>query len=247
MKIDGRAILITGGASGIGLAYVKHLRELGARIWVIDRDEPTLDGMRCPERVEWHRCDVGAESEVIATVEEVDRVANGIDILINNAAILRDQTLVSKLGGKIRKHAMNDWTDTLRCNVTGTFLMAREVAARMIARARGGLIVNTSSVSRRGNPGQSAYSASKAAIDALTRTWARELAVHRIRVVGIAPGFVETGMTHRIPPMFLERIRTRTPLQRFGRLEEFAATIQFVIENDYLNGTILEVDGGLVL
>jgi 3-oxoacyl-[acyl-carrier protein] reductase len=110
---------------------------------------------------------------------------------------------------------------------------------------RPGLIVNVSSISRAGNPGQSAYAASKAAVDALTVTWSQELAIYGIRVVALAPGFIETSMTTRIPPVFLERIRERTPLRRFGTLDEFGHVIEFIVENDYLNGKVLELDGGL--
>src|SRR5262249_18276823 len=129
--------------------------------------------------------------------------------------------------------------------LTGTFLMTREVAAVMLRDKRPGVVVNISSISRNGNPGQSAYAATKAGIDALTVTWSQELAPYGIRVAAIAPGFVETRMTTAIPPVFLEQIRERTPLKRFGTVDEFARTIQFVLENDYLNGKVLEVDGGL--
>ena len=105
--------------------------------------------------------------------------------------------------------------------------------------------MNISSISRAGNPGQSAYAATKAGIDALTVTWSQELAPYHIRVVAIAPGFAETGMTENIPPVFVDGIKEQTPLKRFGRLDEFGHAVQFVIENDYLNGKVLELDGGL--
>ncbi len=123
--------------------------------------------------------------------------------------------------------------------------MAREVSASMITARQGGLLLNMSSNSRGGNAGQSAYAATKAAVVALTKTWAQELAIYKIRSVAIAPGFIQTPMTDRIPPMFVEKIRERTPVGRFGTPEEFAMTARFVIENDYLNGTVVEVDGGM--
>jgi 3-oxoacyl-[acyl-carrier protein] reductase len=191
------------------------------------------------------KCDVGDETQVIDAVREIEQQSGGISVLINNAAVLNDQALVSKLGGRIRRHTLADWQETLRCNLTSVFLMTREVAGAMIAARRGGLIVNISSISRHGNPGQTAYAASKAGIDALTVTWSQELAPYGIRVVGVAPGFVETSMTRRIPPVFLDQIRENTPLKRFGSLEEFAQTIKYVIETDYMNGKTLELDGGL--
>lgn len=249
MNISGRTVIVTGGASGLGLAFVSHLRGLGAQVWALDCDADRIaDAKRAfsaaPE-LAFLQCDVSDECAVTAAVRHIADNTGRVDVLVNNAAVLRDHSLVSKLGGKIRKHSLADWTSTLQSNLTGTFLMAREVAANMIERKSGGVIINVSSISRKGNPGQTAYAASKAGVDALTRTWADELAIYGIRVVAIAPGFVETNMTKQIPPLFLEQIRNKTPLKRFGTLGEFALTLQFVIENDYLNGTILEVNGGL--
>ena len=247
MKIQDRAVVVTGGASGLGLAFARHLAGLGARVWALDNNASYLEEARAntTEAIEFVSCDVGDEEQVLKVVPEINEAAGGIDVLVNNAAVLKDQTLVSKLGRRIKKHATDDWMATLQSNLTGTFLMAREVAALMIETKRPGVIVNISSISRAGNPGQSAYAASKSAVDALTVTWSQELAPYGIRVTAIAPGFVETNMTANIPPMFLEQIKERTPIKRFGTLDEFARTIEYVIENDYLNGKVLELDGGL--
>jgi 3-oxoacyl-[acyl-carrier protein] reductase len=248
MKVADQRVLVTGGASGIGLAMARRLAALGARVWVVDRDEPAIDSLRSAEGeggIQYLTGDVGLEDEARAAVATADEESGGITVLINNAAVLRDQALVSRLGRTIRRHSLADWEETVRSNLTGTFLMAREVAESMIRTKRHGLIVNVSSISRAGNPGQTAYAATKAGVDALTVTWSQELAPYGIRVVALAPGFVETSMTTRIPPMFLERIREGTPLKRFGTLDEFAHAIQFVVENDYLHGKVLELDGGL--
>jgi 3-oxoacyl-[acyl-carrier protein] reductase len=250
VKIAGKNIIITGGASGIGLAFAERLLGLEACVWLLDRDTGALAevaqqyaGTR--HHVRYRSCDVSKEEQVIETVRDIDVESGGIEVLINNAAVLKDQSLVSKLRGNIKKHSLADWHETLQSNLTGAFLMAREVADLMIRGHRRGVIVNISSISRHGNAGQSAYAASKAGIDALTVTWSHELAIYGIRVVGIAPGFVETPMTARIPRLFLERIRDKSPLKRFGTLAEFGHTIQYVLENDYLHGKTLELDGGL--
>lgn len=250
MNIDGQDVVITGGASGIGLACALGLHDWGARVWVVDRESAALDKARdqCAKlssSPQFMLCDVSDEGEIATAVDAIEQESGGIDILLNNAAVLRDQTLVSKLGGKIKRHRLADWNETIRCNLTGSFLAAREVAAAMIREKRPGLIINTSSISRSGNPGQSAYAATKGGIDALTVTWSQELAPYGIRVAAIAPGFVETPMTERIPELFLDQIRAKTPLQRFGQLDEFPHAVKFVIENDYFNGKILELDGGL--
>lgn len=246
MNIPGRTVVVTGAASGIGRAFGRRLSRLGAQVWGLDRDEQALAEVRASEtEITFVACDVGDEAQVARVVADVERESSGIDVLVNCAAVLRDQALVSKLAGKVRRHSTEDWAETIRSNLTSTFLMTREVAAAMIAARRRGLVVNVSSVSRHGNPGQTAYAATKGAVDALTVTWSQELAPYGIRVTAIAPGFVETRMTRNIPPLFLERIREQTPLKRFGTLEEFEHAIQFVIENDYLNGKVLELDGGL--
>ena len=249
MNPNGQNVIVTGAGSGIGLAFVKRLGGLKANVWALDNNRTALDAASRELSGEVHAhfeyCDVGDEPNAIETVGRIEQASGGITILVNNAAILRDQTLVSKLRGRVRTHSMADWLESLRSNLTGTFLMSREVAATMVKGRRSGLIVNISSISRLGNPGQTAYAASKAGIDALTVTWSQELGLYGIRVVGIAPGFVDTPMTHRIPQLFLEKIRQQTPLKRFGTLEEFGQTLQHVIENDYLNGKTLEVDGGL--
>jgi 3-oxoacyl-[acyl-carrier protein] reductase len=250
MNIVGKNIVVTGGASGLGLAFVKQLQDLGAHVWVLDRNCVALQAVaqnfdKATSHPRFLLCDVGIEEQVVQTVKAIEQETDGIDILINNAAVLKDQALISKLRGNIKKHSLSDWQETLTSNLTGIFLMTREVAEGMIRRNRRGLIVNISSISRKGNAGQSAYAASKAGIDALTVTWSQELATYGIRVVGIAPGFVETSMTQRIPTLFLEQIRHKSPLKRFGTLEEFGQTIQYVIENDYFHGKILELDGGM--
>lgn len=249
MKIEGQTIVVTGGASGIGLAMARRLLDLKADVWVLDRDREAIAEVTRTfagnDAFHPRLCDVGDELQVARAVSDIDAASQGIDALVNNAAVLHDQALVSKLGGKIKQHSLDDWQDTLCSNLTGTFLMAREVAATMIRDKRHGVIVNISSISRAGNPGQSAYAATKAGVDALTVTWSQELACYGIRVVAIAPGFVETSMTKRIPPMFLDRIQERTPLKRFGTGDELAHALQFVLENEYVNGKTIEVDGGL--
>ena len=249
MTIGGSTVVVTGGASGIGRAFVQRLLARGATVWVVDRDEAmlaeTVSTIGGDGRLRHALCDVGDEAAVAETVQRIDAEQDGIDVLVNNAAVLRDQALVSRLGRTIRRHATADWDETLRSNLTGVFFMTRAVGETMLRRRRRGVIVNVSSISRLGNPGQTAYAASKAGVAAMTVTWSQELAPYGIRVAGIAPGFVETPMTRAIAPIFLEQLRDRTPIKRFGTLEEFQDTLEYVLTNDYVNGKILEVDGGL--
>ncbi len=249
MQVSGSGILITGGASGIGLACAQQLAAMGARILVVDNDVDALAELSTAgdgePGIAALRCDIGDAAEVEALMADVAERFGDIDAVVNNAAILRDQTLVSRLGKRTKKHSVEDWNATLAANLTGTFLVAREAAAAWVTKRRPGVIINTSSVVRTGNPGQSAYAATKAAVEALTVTWAQELAPYRIRVAAISYGFAETGMTRRIPPYFLERIKARSPIGRFATVEELAEGCRFIIENDYFLGRTLDLDGGL--
>ena len=249
MKIHGLRAVVSGGASGIGAAFCRRLTLLGAHVWAVDWDASAVEHARSgrseTEPLEYVVADVGSEADVERLFGRIEAAAGGVDVLVNNAAVLRDQALVSKLGKRLQKHSLEGWNQTIHSNLTGPFLMAREAAHLMLKRRIRGLIVNVSSISRAGNPGQTAYGAAKGGVDAMTVTWARELAPYGIRVAAIAPGFVETAMTKRIPPLFLERLREATPIKRYGALAEFEHALQFVIENDYFNGRTLELDGGL--
>ncbi|MEO1036275.1 MAG: SDR family oxidoreductase [Pseudomonadota bacterium] len=248
MEIAGSTILITGGASGIGLESARRFAASGARVVAVDRDREAIyavgDGEGLGD-VEFVACDVAVPDEVDALFTRLYQGESGIDAVVNNAAILRDQTLVSKLGKRLKKHSVEDWQATLDSNLTGTFLVAREAAARWIEDRRGGVIVNTSSVVRTGNPGQSAYAATKAAVDSLTVTWAKELAPYKIRVAAIAHGFAETGMTERIPPYFREQIRQNSLVGRYAAPAELAQGVEFILANDYFSARVLELDGGM--
>ncbi|HKB52385.1 MAG TPA: SDR family oxidoreductase, partial [Ramlibacter sp.] len=129
----------------------------------------------------------------------------------------------------------------------GVFLCGREAAVRMIESGRGGVIVNISSISRAGNMGQTNYSAAKAGVAAMTVTWAKELARHGIRVAGIAPGFSDTRMVAGMSSRMREKIVATIPLRRLASPPEIARAARFILEDDYFNGRVLEIDGGLRL
>jgi len=126
--------------------------------------------------------------------------------------------------------------------------MTRSVAAKMIKYRNKGVIVNISSISARGNAGQTAYAASKAAIEAMSKVWAKEFGCFGIRSVAVAPGFIDTAGTHdALEEKMLEQWIAKTPLRRTGNISEVVATIKFAIENDFMNGEVINVNGGLVI
>ena len=165
-------------------------------------------------------------------------------MLINNAGITKDGLLIKVKDDKIETMSLDSFQRVIDVNLTGVFLCSRE-AAKIMQPKKQGVIINISSVSRAGNMGQTNYSAAKAGVDAMTVTWSKELARYNIRCAAIAPGYIATEMVKAINPAILEKIVSKVPLRRLGEMSEISRTAQFIIENDFVNGKILEIDGGL--
>ena len=250
MKIGDIKAIVTGAASGIGRHFALQLARSGAGVIAVDIDADGLRGLAgaahgTPGQLLTARLDIMREDEVKAGVEDALARLGGLDTLINCAGILRDGLLAVVEEQWVRKLPTAQWKAVIDTNLTGPFLMAREVAASILQRrVRPGLIVNVSSVTSKGNPGQSNYSASKAGLDALTRTWALELAPHGIRVAGIAPGFTDTPMLAAMSAEHRERMLGQVPHGRAGTTEEIWLALEFIIRCDYFTGRSLDVDGG---
>ena len=253
MKLNNSVILITGAARGLGAAMARGVASRGATPVLVDLDEASLDGTRqaCEAfgaEVGCYAADVSKEAEVDRLFERAVRDFSRLDALINNAGILRDGLLVkAKEGEIVDKLSLEQWQAVIDVNLTGVFLCGREAAAHMIRLGSRGCIVNMSSVSRAGNFGQSNYSASKAGVAALTVVWAKELARHGIRVNAIAPGFVKTEMVASMKPEILEKLAAGIPAGRLCDPEEIAHAALYLLENDYMNGRVLEIDGAVRL
>ncbi|MCE0731580.1 SDR family oxidoreductase [Halomonas sp. G15] len=253
MQLQNSVIAITGGARGLGLAMAAMLGRQGARLALLDTDAATLD-----EAVTGlHGAGVEARAFVTNVADEASVKQAFADIadslgpvsgLVNNAGILRDALLVKARDGKVEKTmSLEQWQSVIDVNLTGVFLCGREAAAQMVEAGNEGVIVNISSISRAGNMGQSNYAACKAGVVALTTTWARELARHGIRVGAVAPGFIETEMTASMRQDMLDKLTSGVPLKRLGQPENIAQSVQFIFENDYFTGRVIECDGGLRL
>jgi 3-oxoacyl-[acyl-carrier protein] reductase len=253
VDLNGKVALITGAARGLGAAMARALAAKGAALALVDRDAAALEGVRA-ELVESgttaraYTVDVAAEREVALLYERVVADFGALDVSVANAGILRDGLLVKAKDGVIQdKLSLQNWQAVIDVNLTGVFLCGREAAERMVQLGRGGCIVNISSISRHGNFGQSNYSAAKAGVAALTVVWAKELARHGIRVNAIAPGFMRTEILAAMKPETLAKTTALVPAGRLGEPHEVAHTLLYILENDYLNGRIVEVDGGLRL
>ena len=156
--------------------------------------------------------------------------------------------LINLLSRTDRKHSVEAWHKVIDTNLSAVFKTSVCTIDQMISHKTKGVVINISSISAQGNAGQSAYSAAKAAINALTFTWAKELSMFGVRSAAIAPGFIETPSTHKaLSDANIEKIRNTIPLKRLGSLEEIFKAVTFVIENDYYNGRVLEIDGGIVI
>jgi 3-oxoacyl-[acyl-carrier protein] reductase len=225
----------------------------GANVALVDRDAAGLDVVRraCEShgvRAVPYGANVAAEADVIRTFDRVVADFGRLDAMIANAGILRDGLLVkAKDGQVVGKLSLADWQAVIDVNLTGVFLCGREAAERMIRLGNGGCIVNIASLSRAGNFGQSNYSAAKAGVTALTVVWAKELARFGVRVNAIAPGFIKTEMVASMKPEMLDKMAAAIPLQRLGTPDEIAHAAVFLLENDYVNGRVVEIDGGLRL
>lgn len=254
MQIKGSVIVITGGAQGLGRAMAEHFAAMGARLALVDMNQDVLaEAVRlCEEKgaqeVRSYNFNVTDEAAVEAGFSQIDADFGGINVLINNAGILRDGMLIKYKNGELtHKMPLSQWQSVIDVNLTGTFLCGREASAVMAKREKGGVIINISSVARAGNIGQTNYAATKAGVVAMTVTWARELGRFGIRCGAIAPGFIETPMTQAMKPEAVERALAMVPLKRWGQPEEVADSARYIIENDFFSGRVIDIDGGVRL
>jgi 3-oxoacyl-[acyl-carrier protein] reductase len=250
MEIKGKTVVITGAGRGLGAAMAADLAARGANLALLDLGERDLEAVRakCAEQgvsARSYVANVADEAQVGGTFDRVVADFGRLDCVIANAGILRDGLLIKvKDGQVVGKLALEQWQAVIDVNLTGVFLCGREAAERMVKLGGGGCIINISSLSRAGNFGQSNYSAAKAGVASLTVVWAKELARYAIRVNAIAPGFIKTEMVASMKPEILEKMSAGIPVQRLGEPREIAQTVAFILENDFVNGRVIEVDGG---
>ena len=254
MELKDKVVVVTGGASGIGLAIAKHFAAKGAKIFVADVkgvDEAVADLKAGGAEAAGTVCNVASEADVMAMTKVVVDAFGGIDIAILNAGILRDGLLL-RVDRETKKVAdrmsLKQWQDVIDVNLTGVFLTGREAAAAMVDGKRRGVLILLSSISKEGNFGQTNYSAAKAGVVALTVAWSKELARFGIRVDAIAPGFIETPMVMKdMKPEALEKFKSIIPIGRLGRPEEIAQTAAYIAECDLVTGVCIEATGGMRL
>jgi len=247
MKLENRVAIVTGGASGLGKSIVEMLLDNGSKIVVLDINKEALDSIDESENILKVACDITKEDEIAKAVEKAKDKFSKIDILINNAGILYSEPLVNIMS-KEKRHSVSMWQKVIDINLTAPFILGSYVAEQMLMSRTKGVIVNISSISARGNAGQSAYSAAKAGLESMTMVWAKELGSFGIRSVAVAPGFMDTESTHdAVTQEVLNHVKKETPIKRLGKAQDIAEAVKFAIENEYMNGKTLEIDGGLVI
>jgi len=244
MLLEGKKVLVTGGAQGIGKEIIVKCLSAGASVHYCDFNEgPFKSEMEKAGRgpVIFHAADITVEEDVQALVKAV--CADGkLDVLVNNAGITRD--------GMVFRMPLEQWESVIRVNLTGAFLVAREVSAFMALKQRSGSIINMASiVGQMGNVGQSNYSASKAGLIGFTKSLARETAKRNVRVNAVAPGFITTAMTDKLSDEVKAEYAKAIPLGRMGVAEDVANTVLYLASDlsSYVTGQVIRVDGGLVM
>lgn len=249
MELAGKKVIVTGGARGLGRRTVAKLAAKGARVTVFDLDRAGLEELRRGgEAVACVECDVSDYERVAEATARFHDEHGAADVLVNNAGVLYSAPLVRITPAGLERHDAAEWNRVLAADLSSVFYMTACVVEWMVSTRTRGVVVNVSSVAAAGNAGQSAYSAAKAGVNALTATWAKELSLMGIRVAAVAPGFTETESTRAaLSEAVLRETVKRVPLRRLGTPDEIADGILHVIENDFFNGKVFELDGGLIL
>lgn len=245
MKLRGKTAIVTGGAKGIGLQTVKKFLEEGANVVLLDLNREDIveafESLETSSKLKTFIGDVTNKDDIQQLVSFTKEHFGRIDILVNNAGITADAQLL-----KMEEEA---WDQVIDVNLKGVFLVTQAVAKEMKEQASGVILNASSIVGRFGNFGQTNYAASKFGVIGLTKTWARELGRFNIRVNAVAPGFILTDMTKKMPEKVLNSMKEKSVLKQLGEPEDIANAYAFLASDEakYITGTVLNVNGGTVI
>ena len=244
MGFEGKIVIVTGGARGIGKAVTERFHAGGASVAIVGRNEEAAKALAAElsargAKCAGYGCDVANGTQIDAMVDAVIKDFGKLDLLVNNAGVTQD--------GLVVRMTDEAWNNVIQTNLTGAFQLLR-AAARIMLRARSGCIVNVSSVvGLIGNAGQANYCAAKAGLIGLTKSAAREFSGRGVRVNAVAPGLVETDMTAKLNDEQKKALLTGVPLGRIGSIGDIAGAVAFLASDDaaYITGQVLSVDGGM--
>jgi 3-oxoacyl-[acyl-carrier protein] reductase len=244
LEIKGAVALVTGGAQGLGLAIAKRLSVEGAIVVVADSNAEALASL--PPELQGIMMNVIEPEQVKEGVANlVDRYGR-LDILVNNAGVIFSEPFVNLMNPSGIMHEYDRFRASIAINLDSVFIVTSAVVKHMIKRRTKGVIINMSSISACGNEGQTAYSAAKAGVNAMTITWSKELGRLGIRVNAVAPGFIGTDSTHNaLSEAKIKHIQSNTPLRRLGQTQEVSQAVIALLQNDFINGVVLDINGGL--
>ena len=241
-------ILITGAGKGIGNFIAMGLLDQAAKIIVLENNQELLNNLPKHENLICYACDITDPVSVEDVIVDIFKNHGNINVCINNAGIIHSEPLVNILSSGDKKHSISNWKKVIDVNLNAVFYVSSNVVEKMLKNKVKGVIINISSISAQGNIGQSAYAASKAAVEALSKTWSKELGMFKIRSVSIAPGFFNTPSTREsLTENMLAKWEKAVPLGKLGELDELLTAVKFVIQNDNFNGKTLSIDGGLTI
>lgn len=234
--LEGRVAVVAGGGGAIGAAVASRLCDEGATVYALD-----LPGCPGPPDTASIACDLTEPDQIAAALEQVDRETARLDVVVHAAGVTRD--------GRLWKLTDDDWATVMRTNLDSAFFLVRAVTP-VLRRAAGGSIVLVSSINgERGKVGQANYAASKAGLNALARTAARELGGFGVRVNAVAPGWIDTPMTAGLPEPIRQRARDEAALGRLGTPDDVALVVLFLASElaRHVTGQVLRVDGGQLI
>ena len=245
MLLKDKKAVITGGSRGIGLCMVESFIKEGASVYFMDlmpcetMDKIDVLAKENNASAVYKKCDVSNEDEVNAVIKEILSESGGIDILVNNAGITRD--------GLIFRMSAENWKSVIDINLTSAFLVSKAMAMPMMKRKTGSIINMASIVGIGGNTGQTNYSASKAGLIGFTKSLAKEVAGRGIRVNAVAPGYIDTEMTHKLSEEARQAMLQYIPMNRMGTPEEVAKIVLFLASDlsSYVSGQVINVCGAM--
>ncbi|MGC8554678.1 MAG: 3-oxoacyl-[acyl-carrier-protein] reductase [Candidatus Acidulodesulfobacterium sp.] len=246
IDLEGKVAVVTGGSSGIGLSISKVLLNAGARVIIIDIDDKRFEAVKdeikkISDDFDFYISNVKNSEKISDTVNAVISKESKIDILVNNAGIVKDGLLI--------RMSDEDWLDVIDVNLNGMFYITKNVLKHMVKAKCGRIISIASVIGEIGNTGQANYAASKAGIIAFTKSIAKEYAARGILANAIAPGFIRTVMTDKLPEDVKDAIKKSIPLNKIAEPEEIANAVLFLCSelSAYITGTVLNVNGGMYM